>query len=321
MPRRSSPAAARAAASARACRPVSRARRATSGRPASAFSPPARRASRRTNGPSSTFVRRANEAIPNRRYRPEVSTAPPDDDLDTVLADLPDGPLVLELDARPPGRTFVETARGVRLADLHPGGGPAVRLRLPVDEGVLFVQQAGEGPPAGAGAREFPLPAQPGHVRLSTLIPAPPRVRARGAAHEAFLMLFSRPFDATVVATFNIDDESGRDGPPLSEAARRRHRLGKTTIGISLVGIALGAGCAGTAALIKNSDSPGNSGVATSNRNAWIRGLDIAAWTLIGAGTAALATGATLLLWPDKEAPVAVTAFPGGAAIGYRGRF
>jgi hypothetical protein len=144
-------------------------------------------------------------------------------------------------------------------------------------------------------------------------------VRARGAAHEAFLMLFRDPFDADVVATFRLDGESAPR--PLSEAARRRHRLGKTVLGAAVVGVALGVGCAGAAALIKSSDSPGSSQADTTTRNSWIRGLDITAWTLIGAGGAALATGAALLLWPDKEAPVAVTVSGGGATLGYRARF
>ncbi|HVR64757.1 MAG TPA: hypothetical protein VMU50_22810 [Polyangia bacterium] len=267
------------------------------------------------------FVNRANEAIPNRRYRPEVSTAPPDADLDTVLADLPGGAevMTLEVDVRPPGHTFVETARGVRLCDLHPGAGPAVRLRLPVEEGPLFVEQVGA---SDGVTREYSLHPQAGRIRLSALTPAERRVRARGAAHEAFMLLFQRPFDDAVVAAYRPDDADDV-APPPSAAARRRHRIGKTTAGLGIVAIAVGAGCAGTARLIKSSDSQADSQVTTMNRNAWIRGLDIAGWSLIGAGAAAVTTGVALLLWPDKQPPqVTATALrEGGAVFGYQLRF
>ncbi|HEX3698773.1 MAG TPA: hypothetical protein VH374_25615 [Polyangia bacterium] len=271
------------------------------------------------------FVQRANEAIPNRRYRPEVSTAPPDGDLDTVLADLPDGPLVLEMDLAPPGHTFVETARGVRLADLHPGAGPAVRLRLPTNEGPLFVQQVSTDGAANGdrGPREFPLPARAGRVRLSALAPSAPRVRARGAAHEAFLLLFRDPFDSMAVQEYQLPSAADMGAPPpLSAAAQRRHRLGRTALELGVLAGALAGACAGSAALVGHSDSPANSMTSTSQRNGWIRGLDDGAWVMLGVAGAALTTGAILLLLPDKEAPrVTATALSGGAAVGYRGTF
>src|SRR6516162_275321 len=87
------------------------------------------------------FVRRANEAIPNRRYRPEVSTIPPGGDLDASLAALPAGPLVLEMDTTTAGRSYVETETGVRLVDLHAAAGTPIKLRLPTDMGNMFVEQ------------------------------------------------------------------------------------------------------------------------------------------------------------------------------------
>ncbi|HXI59197.1 MAG TPA: hypothetical protein VNO55_24185 [Polyangia bacterium] len=281
------------------------------------------------------FVQRANEAIPNRRYRPEVSTAPPDGDLDTVLADLPEGPLVLEMDLKPAGHTFVETARGVRLADLHPETGTAVWLRLPTDQGPLFVQQVTTdvvaGAPGAAAAtghqsREYQVTPNPGRMRLSALASAKPHVRARGAAHEAFLMLFSHPFDAAAVNGFRLppDGDGEQDvPPPLSERAQRRHRLGKVALEIGVLGAALAGGCYGAATLIKGSDSHADSQTTTTGRNSWIRGLNVATWTLAGVAGASLATGAILFLWPDRpEPPVTATALPGGGAVvGYRGTF
>jgi hypothetical protein len=143
------------------------------------------------------FVARANQAIVNHKYRPEVVTAAPGGDLDAVVATLPDGPLLLELD-RDTGRAFVESERGVRLADLHPADGARVRLRLPIDLGALFVEKVDAG-------TEVRIDAQPGHVWLSQLEAAPPRARARGAAHEAFRMLFALPFGEAAVDSWHSD--------------------------------------------------------------------------------------------------------------------
>ena len=134
------------------------------------------------------FVRRANEAIVNRKYRPEVVTQPPAGDPDAVFAELPDGPMVLELD-NDPGRIFVDSENGVRLADLHPAPGMRLALRLPTDLGVMYVQQVGS-------EREVRLEPKPGRLLLSALAPSTARARARGAAHDAFRLLFARQFDA-----------------------------------------------------------------------------------------------------------------------------
>jgi hypothetical protein len=141
------------------------------------------------------FVRRANEAIVNRKYRPEVITQPPEGDADAVFAELPRGPLVLEVDTNP-GRVFVDSEAGVRLADLHPG--TRVALRLPLDLGALFLQ------PVGADS-EVRIEPRPGRVLLSSLPATSARLRTRGAAHEAFRQLFARAFDTSAVRGFDPD--------------------------------------------------------------------------------------------------------------------
>lgn len=272
------------------------------------------------------FVQRANEAIPNRRYRPEVSTAPPGGDLDRSLADLPDGPLVLEMDVKPTGHAFVETGKGIRLADLHPASGATVYLRLPTDLGDLFVQQGRDGgaPAGGRGmpesAREFLVVARKGRLRLSSLVAAAPRVRARGAAHEAFLMLFTRPFDETVVQGYHLDPDlvAHHESP----AARQRKAAGKTVLTIAAVAGVAGVTCAGTAAFIKYADSPTNSMADTAARNRWINRLNISAWSLGAAAVLAAGTGTALLLWPDHPPPIGIAPLPhGGAAVAYQTRF
>jgi hypothetical protein len=162
------------------------------------------------------FISRANQVIPNRKYRPQVMTAPPDGALDTVLATLPSGPpaLELEIDAASGGRAFIESERGIRLADLHVAPGSPVRLRLPTDLGAVFLSR--ERPPA-----EYHLPAGPGRVLLSQLSPESPRARPRGAAHEAFRQLYALPFDAAAVADFRADVDLALEAPPPQSSLPR----------------------------------------------------------------------------------------------------
>jgi len=163
------------------------------------------------------FISRANQGIPNRKYRPQVMTAPPDGALDSVLATLPSGPpaLELEIDAAAAGRASIESERGVRLADLHVAPGAPVRMRLPTDLGMVFVSR--DRPPG-----EYHLPAGPGRVLLSQLVPESSRARPRGAAHEAFRRLYALPFDAAAVTAFQGDVDLALEAAPPSRSTLPR---------------------------------------------------------------------------------------------------
>jgi hypothetical protein len=274
------------------------------------------------------FVRRANEAIPNRRYRPEVSTMPPGGDLDAALAELPAGPMVLEMDVAMAGRSYVETETGVRLVDLHTGPGAPIQLRLPIDLGGLYVEQV-EG--AGSSAtREFRLAPKPGHILLSALTPEASQVRARGAGHEAFMHLFARPFDLAAVMAFQLDDsdaaelkwEHDRDESDRIEHAktvRRRVALGALSLGVA-AGVTTGA-------LILSAEGIYNEQKNTKDVNlakqydSQIAARNRAAWVFGGIAGASLATGAVLWFWPSAP-HVSVASTPGcEACMAYSGSF
>jgi hypothetical protein len=181
------------------------------------------------------FVRRANEAIVNRKYRPEVITLAPEGNLDAVVAELPDGPLLLDLGANV-GRAFVETQRGVRLLDVHPDRGLPIRVRLPTHRGPLFVQRLTD-------ETEFLIDPRPGQVRLAGLAGRPSRLRARGAAHEAFLALFARPLDRAAVATFRADLDLQAGAADVSASRLRPwwpFALTATGVAANLAGLGLG---------------------------------------------------------------------------------
>jgi hypothetical protein len=193
------------------------------------------------------FVRRANEAVVNRKYRPEVVTLAPAGDFDAVLAELPAGPMVLEVDgsaaARHGDRMFIETERGLRLVDVHPERGLKLELRLPTDRGPLYVQRQGSD-------TEVRIDPRAGRLRLAALAPSPTRLRTRGAAHEAFQQLFARPFGPGAVAGYRpeLDLEAAAAAQTAEEEEQRRQILRRvwpwsvTATGVAANAVGLGYG-------------------------------------------------------------------------------
>lgn len=269
------------------------------------------------------FVRRANESIPNRRYRPELSTTPPGGNLDASLAVMPAGPIVLEMDLMPAGRAFIETESGIRLADLHPAPGAPVKLRLPTDLGGLFVEQ--EGTPNVAGSlREYKIPARAGHVRLSALAAETSHVSARGAGHEAFMHLFARPFDLGAASSFNLEAEDAAELKWIQhedDAARARTLRKKIALGAFTVGAVSGAAALG---FLVHGNVVAGTGVSSVDKDASndTRDRDFRiSGILAGVAGGAAITGAILWLWPDAP-NVSVAARPGcEACLAYQRRF
>jgi hypothetical protein len=246
------------------------------------------------------FVHRANEAIPNRRYRPEVSTIPPGGDLDTALASLPSGPLVLELDVPTKGRSYVETETGIRLADLHAAPGAPIKLRLPTDLGGLFIEEVeGAGP---AATTEYRLAPQAGHVLLSSLTPESARVRARGAGHEAFLHLFARPFDLAAVTAFELEDTDAaqlRWNQAVIEA--RAHQTFRRKLALGALGLSVGSAAIGTGFLIsgRQAHDSGPTQKEAGNSNSIIPSRNVGTVVFFGIAGASAVTSALLYFWPS----------------------
>jgi hypothetical protein len=268
------------------------------------------------------FVRRANEAIPNRRYRPEVSTIPPGGDLDASLAALPAGPLVLEMDTTSDGRAYVETETGVRLVDLHAGPGTPIKLRLPTDMGNMYVEQL-TGPGASP-TREYRLPAQAGHVMLSELTPEPTPVRARGAGHEAFLHLFARPFDVAALTAFELEDGDAaqvRWNKAVQDAKDRqtsRRKLALGALGVSVGTAAVGAGLLWSAWDVRHS---GTSQLYGNGANPNLTTRNVAGGVLLGVAGASAVTSALLYFWPSAP-HLSVESTQGcGACLAYQRSF
>jgi hypothetical protein len=109
------------------------------------------------------FIERANDAIPNERFRPDVyARAPRSSD---ELIDLrPAMPRHVEL---PPGPHYqLESGDGLRLADVHDAFGRPTRLLRPMLHPHLYVRVLPE-PGSGAEPQEYLLPATEDVVSLA----------------------------------------------------------------------------------------------------------------------------------------------------------
>jgi hypothetical protein len=264
------------------------------------------------------FLRVANRAIPNERFRPDFLVRPPSQELDAELLrwDSPAG--TLELTAGAVGHLYVETAQGVRVLDAHPAPAQAVRLHVP-PERPLFVRQNDE-------SAELVLTAS-APPSIDRLPPNAPEVARRGALHLAFERLFSAPFaQADVLAFARAETERARadqragpeqDGVPRAPEGRTfRYAAAAVTFGAAAAGVTLS-----TLSLVSYVDSAGRSQVEVAHQNQRRRTLNLASvacYSLAGAAGAAWAFSAL-----TSETTVTLSAAPGDLRfeLSHGGRF
>ncbi|MDB5220832.1 MAG: hypothetical protein JWO86_8759 [Myxococcaceae bacterium] len=283
----------------------------------------------------SAFVARANAAIPNERFRPQVHARAPKDN-DSLLAIGHRLGRRLEIDGQHAGHYVVEDARGVRLAETHTSPGTTVRLLRPAPSGREYVRRLDDD-------TEFVLPPEREIVALADLAPEQPRARTRGAAHDAFDLVFTLPFDENTVAGYEAHEPEvapgadGIDSDTFGKPAAGADRAGDGNGGIStkkLVGygaLGLGAVAAGIGVTYgvlsigeSNGTSPGESQRDAANRNDRVARDRTASILGLGVGGALIATGVVVLLWPSaptavRDASASVT--PAGGSLGFSGKF
>jgi hypothetical protein len=163
------------------------------------------------------FVARANQAITNDRFRPDVYARPPSGESEFV--DLRAGlghTLIVDREARG-GHYYLEDERGNRLADFHNAAGQALDLVRP-PRGPVYLHRL-------ADDREFQLHPSPAHLVLSQLESATSRSRRRGAAQNAFNLLFSLPFDEEVVQKYAFAEPAPPNKTPDGTAPPGPARL------------------------------------------------------------------------------------------------
>lgn len=258
------------------------------------------------------FVERANAAIPNERFRPEVHARPPS--TGGLLLDLKPGRtrrLVV-----PGGAHFVlENADGVRLADLHGAPGTTTQLLRPAPASPLFLREAGSH-------LEFAIPSQPEVIKLAMLEPAVARTGERGAAHESFARLFALPFDEGAVAAYRF-----RPLPDLAAEDRAERRLGQLQrAGYGLLGaggaaLVTGAALSLSALALREEGVAGRTNSEVGARNLEIDRRNRGALGMYGTSAALAVGGAVLLLLPRLRPNLGITLGRDGGALAWQGGF
>jgi hypothetical protein len=265
------------------------------------------------------FVSRANAAIPNERFRPNVHARAPRQS-DTLL-DLRRGlNRRLDIDGAHAAHYRIEDARGVWLLDVHNGKDQTVHVVRPSPNGPIYVHRIDDD-------AEFAVPSSPDVVALADLEGGRPRAAARGAAHEAYNLLFALPFDRGVVQAYTEPSEqipspgnSRREVGHAIPVPGLRRTLGWGGIGLGAIGIGVGVAMSISAATEAQGGAARQSQVDVSQRNARISAWNTGAGVGYAAGGLAMATGLVLLLWPDPQ-HVLVTASSSGAYVGYANAF
>jgi hypothetical protein len=165
---------------------------------------------------------------------------------------------------------------------------------------------------------EFVVPSEPDRVALAELEPAEPRDHARGAANDAYGLLFSLPFGPTVVRSYRPRAPVDERGPREARSPWKTYG-GVGLLGLGAGGVALGAVMLGSAASLRN-DSAADSG-ERSALDSRVRDRNTAAAIAFAAGGVAAACGITLLLLPSSPAKVEVGASAGSARLSIHGKF
>jgi hypothetical protein len=274
------------------------------------------------------FVARANEAIPNERFRPDVHVKAPAQS-DTLL-DLRRGlSRRLDVDGSHAAHYWVEDERGVRIADFHNASGQPVHLVRPPPTGRIYVRRLDDN-------TEFRIPASPRVIALADLENAPPRVASRGAAHEAFSLIFSLPFGKSEVESY-VEPPLVAEEPPLPlilphdtaptppalvrpSIPLRRKIVAWSSVGVGVAALGAGALLSVSAIDVSHNTPAGASEQAVASRNARISALNTGAVIGYAGGALAVGAGVAALLWPAAR-HVQAAATPQGGYVGYTHSF
>jgi len=248
-------------------------------------------------GEIAAFVARANAAIPNERFRPDVYARPPRGS--DLLLDLRDAlHRRLEIGGSIAAHYVLEDGLGVHVLDFHNAADQNVAIIHPAGRGDLFLRRIDDD-------REYRVRSDAADVvTIAGLDGRPPRTLSRGAAHESFNLTFSLQFDAEVVRRF---------GTPWAVATASvdvEHRWRPS----ALTALGIGAGISAAALAFELSArsvhdgvTPEESQASVAARNAKFASRDSAARICAGIGAAAIATGLVMLLWPVAPPPTRVT--------------
>jgi hypothetical protein len=239
-----------------------------------------------------SFLDRANQAIVNEKFRPRVFARA--SAASAQLLDLRTGlgrSLALDGDF-PSAHYLIEDQRGVRFMDFHNAKGRGLRLVRPGGASPLYLRSMEDG-------KELTVPASDESLALAASDFVDPRVAQRGAAHQAFSLIFSLPFDRASDDLVVVQ----RPAPPAPPISMRKVVLWSS-------GVAAAASIVAGALLLRDASHIADEGRGASQQHAiqlndriHTRNVEASiAFTLAGA---ALTTGVVtwLLRGRDDKSP------------------
>ena len=242
-------------------------------------------------GEIAAFVARANAAIPNERFRPDVYARPPR--RTDRLLDLRNAlHRRVEIDGKRAGHYTLEDDLGVRVLDFHNAADQRVAIVRPAGHRDLFLRQVDTN-------QEYRVAAAASDVLLiEDLDAGVPHVALRGAAHESFSRTFLLQFDEEVVRRFDAAWAADPASMQGEEQPAWRRPAAVVALGVAGSASLAAVGFALAARSLRSGLTSEESQASVAARNAKIGFRDSAAEICGGIGAAALVTGAVLWLWP-----------------------
>lgn len=238
------------------------------------------------------FVTNATGTIENRRYRPSVYAKPPVSGDRLAFVGQEDLPRV-HLGHTLRGRFLLEDGKGLRFADFHHPGGDTELLR-PATDSTLYLRSWDDG-------RERVLPDAPGRVEVASLDVTERPLGSRGAAEEAMEQLLAQGFSDEAVQAYAYPTPEGLSNLEVPVEPLPTWRLlsgwGAVGTGAALAGLGGVFTFLAVEARMSVDDGAPHEDAAEANR-AIADGNLRAGAAYVGAA-AAVAVGATLLLWPS----------------------
>jgi hypothetical protein len=251
-----------------------------------------------------SFLARANQPIVNEKFRPRVFARAPS--RSTRLLDLTTGlARSLDVDAKLPSAHYlIENPQGVRFVDFHNAPGHGFRLVRPGGADQLFLRRMEDG-------WEATVPPSDQRVVLASLPLSNPRVVARGAAHRAFSLIFSLPFDGV-----------SEDLVTVSLAPQPRRRLDTRQVIVWSGASVAAAGLVTGAALLLDGRRLADQGrdanqQAAARLNDRIQARNVGAAIAFSVAGAAAVTGIAAWFWPRHRPQLTV----GVGQVGLAGQF
>lgn len=252
------------------------------------------------------FVFAANQGIVNPKFRPDFFIRGPQNDNHQVAVAYKANMSRLVIGPGVSGHHYLEDARGLRLADFHPENQDSFSLVLP-NRRPLFIRQ-------NRGGNEW-LIQKSSSLKMATLEVRAQRIFRRGAEHEAFVQLFSQPFQQQTWISYLTQRQLELTQPVSSEPGGFLPWL---WLGGAAVVVASGATMSALAAHQKQDFSVNSSQRQRAQMNDKIELYNRLAVSFYAVSGLGLGMFLVWSVWPTSDAEATMTAGPGYVSLDLR---